>query len=154
MSANFALSRSKNILPPRILITIYRSLFEGNINFGPTIWGAARPDILSGLEVLQKKAIRHVANFKYNSHTSPIFKQLKILKLSDLISYHQAMFIRQYKNKKLPNTFNNCISDIPESNMRSRDDDYNLFYPFPKKKNMFYYPKLRQFKIGINWTLE
>ena len=34
---------------------------------------------------LQKRAIRIVANSKYNAHTEPLFKLFRILKLSDVL---------------------------------------------------------------------
>jgi hypothetical protein len=39
MSANFALSRSKEFLPPKTLVNIYRSLFESHLHFGSVVWG-------------------------------------------------------------------------------------------------------------------
>ena len=33
---------------------------------------------------MQKKAIRIIAGGKYNEHTNPLFKDLKILKLKDI----------------------------------------------------------------------
>ena len=35
--------------------------------------------------MLQKRAIRIVANSKYNAHTEPLFKLFRILKLSDVL---------------------------------------------------------------------
>ena len=60
VSANFALSRSKNFLPTNILKSIYQSLFESHLHFGSIVWGCAKPSMLMKLEIQQKKAIRHV----------------------------------------------------------------------------------------------
>ena len=96
VSANFALSRSKAFLPPKVLKTIYRSLFESHLHFGSIVWGCAKSQSLHKLEVQQKKAIRHVKNLRYNSHTGDHFKQLEYLQIRDLISFNQAMFARKY----------------------------------------------------------
>ena len=105
VSANFALSRSKGFLPPQILKSIYQSLFESHLHFGSIVWGSAKQNILNKIDIQQKKAIRHVSNLKYNSHTAESFKQHKYLKLYDLISFNQAIFIHNYKNNKLPFSF-------------------------------------------------
>ena len=42
VSANYALSRSKSLLPRRILKNIYRSLFESHLHFGSIVWGCAK----------------------------------------------------------------------------------------------------------------
>ena len=76
VSANFALSRSKSFLPQKVLQQIYRSLFESHLHFGSIVWGCAKPKYLHKLEVQQKKAVRHIFNQRYNSHTAETFKEL------------------------------------------------------------------------------
>ena len=63
---------------------------------------------------------------KYNAHTDPLFKKHNILKLSDLIQLNQTLFVRQYKNGKLPESFFGFFQDIPFNEQKSRDDDHNL----------------------------
>ena len=83
VSANFALSRSKGFLPPQILKSIYQSLFESHLHFGSIVWGCAKQNILNKIEILQKKAIRHVFNLKYNAHTAEYFKRHNYLTFYD-----------------------------------------------------------------------
>ena len=80
--------------------------------------------------------MRQIAGKKLNCHTNNIFKELKLLKVFDLISLNQAIYIRQYKNNQLPESFLNIYSsttDTPDKR-RSRDDDYNLILEMPLKK--------------------
>ena len=86
VSANFALSRSKGFLPVKILKSIYQSLFESHLHFGSIVWGCAKQNVLNKLVIQQKKAIRHIFNLKYNSHTSESFSKLQYLKLNDITS--------------------------------------------------------------------
>ena len=39
---------------------------------------------------------------------------------------NQSIFARQFKNGKLPSSFNNFFQNIPYAEQKSRDDDYNL----------------------------
>ena len=43
-----------------------------------------------------KKAIRIVHGSKYNSHTEPLFKELKILPLESLIKFFSLQFMQHY----------------------------------------------------------
>ena len=56
--------------------------------------------------MLQKKAIRIINRSKYDDHTNPLFKASSILKLEDLIYFHNALFMYDYYNNNLPNVFN------------------------------------------------
>ena len=77
------LSRLKHQLPRSVLRTIYNSLFSPYALYGLSVWGSSPTSHLDRIIKLQKKAVRHVANAKYNSHTAPLFKSLKILKVLD-----------------------------------------------------------------------
>lgn len=56
---------------------------------------------------LQKQAIRTICNLKYNEHTEPFFKKLKILPLPYLKNYFDLQIMFKYKNNLLPLSFNN-----------------------------------------------
>ena len=149
VSANFALSRSKGFLPIKILKSIYQSLFESHLHFGSIVWGCAKQNVLNKLVIQQKKAIRHIFNLKYNSHTSESFFKLQYLNLNDLISFNQAIFILNYKNNKLPFSFNNMLCNVPDSRRRSRDDDYNFILPESNYASLLHFPTP---KLVYNWN--
>ena len=114
------------VVPFRIRKLIYHSLFESHLHFGSIIYGASNPRILSSIETVQRKAVRVLTRSKFNAHSDPLFKKHKILKLGDLIQLDQSIFVRQFKNGKLPESFNGFFVDIPFNEQKSRDDDYNL----------------------------
>lgn len=78
------LYRLKHSLEPKILTTIYHSLFLPHLLYGLTAWGNCISSELKRIRVLQKKVIRTITKSKYNSHTDPICKKLKILKMDEL----------------------------------------------------------------------
>ena len=47
-------------------------------------WYTPNTKTINRLNILQKKAIRIITKSRYNAHTSPLFKNLNILKLDDL----------------------------------------------------------------------
>ena len=48
----------------------------------------------------------------YNGHTNPIFIKLKILKLSDLVYLHTAVFMHDYYSGNLPTSFNYFFQSV------------------------------------------
>ena len=85
----------------RILRLIYNSLIHPHFIYGLYLWGF-NPKRLT---ILQKRAVRILALRPYLSHSTPLFKSLKILKLEDL--YITQLYKLYYKNVKnlLPSYF-------------------------------------------------
>ena len=54
---------------------------------------------------LQKRALRIMTNSKYNAHTEPLFKQLRLLKVNYIFDVQCLKFWYKFVNKKLPNYF-------------------------------------------------
>ena len=55
-SSNFAIARSKNVLPLKIRKTIYDSLFKSHLEYGIMAWGGAQLGKLKQIKILQKSA--------------------------------------------------------------------------------------------------
>ena len=51
---------------------------------------------------LQKRAIRIVANSKYNAHTEPLFKLYRILKLADVFTLQTMKVYHKFRHNELP----------------------------------------------------
>ena len=95
------LNSLKRILPPYILRLLYFSLIQSHFSYGITAWGFD----CQRLEKVQKKAIRTITNSKFNAHSDPLFKQTKIMKISDLFQSAVMSFFYKYKKGTLPNYF-------------------------------------------------
>ena len=77
------LCRLKRELPTSTLRLIYCALLQSRMLYAITPWYTncrQRQRMIT----IQKKAIRHVSQAKYNSHTEPLFKKLNLLKIDDL----------------------------------------------------------------------
>ena len=140
-SANFAINSSKNFLPIQIRKTLYYSLFDSHLNFGNLLWGCADQKLLKRIIILQKKCIRNIALKNSVSHTEPLFKDLKILKFTDKLSYFRSIFVHQYRNNKLPASFSNIFQDITSTDeLQTRHNDYNYKNLPAIKKYLQNYP--------------
>ena len=148
-SGLYALSTCNHIVPLKIRKLIYRSLIESHLHFGAIIYGAANSKLLEPIEILQRKAVRLVARAKYNAHTDPLFKMFRILKHSDLVHLNQTVFVRMFKNKKLPCSFDNFFQNLTLEEQKSRDDDYNLKQKSNNSNLFLYYPSVQLIR---NWN--
>ena len=74
------------------------------------LWGSAYKSHIHKLETQQKRAIRVITRSKYNEHTSPLFRRLKILKLNDIHEIELAKFTFMQKEKSLPSPLLNIYN--------------------------------------------
>ncbi len=57
-------------------------------------------------QITKKRAVRIISISKYNSHTEP-FKELKLLKVEDILQLKELMFNYKFKHSNLPHYLNN-----------------------------------------------
>ena len=99
------LNRHKHFIPLHSKLHIYNSLILSHINFGILSWGYK----CERISKLQKKAVRIVSLSKYNAHTEPIFKQLKLLKVTDILRLQELKFYYKFHHRMLPS----YLLDLP-----------------------------------------
>ena len=144
------LARLKHYLPKYILKMIYSSLCLSHISYAITVWGASPKSVIDRLHKLHKKGIRHICNAKYNSHTDPLFKKEKILKLEDLFKLQCAKImyrkfhgnLHEYHSSKLLTNF-----DITQTTTRKKDDIY-----IDSHSNNVSRINSINYKIGTSWN--
>ena len=82
--------------------TIYNSLIHPHLTYGLYLWGFSP----KRLTVLQKKAVRILSLRPFVSHSTPLFKNLKILKIEDQYSIQLYKLYYKNTNNLLPHYFN------------------------------------------------
>lgn len=135
------MNKLKHILPRATLLTLYNTTFLPYLNYGILIWGS----FYEALTKIQKRVVRIITQAKYNAHTDPIFKQLRILKLQDLCTLHELKFCHRLENNMLPDYFQNGLfikhSQIHDHATRGLDN-----YQYPNFKHS-YIKKTIKFRI-------
>ena len=94
---------------------IYFSLIYPYLLYGAEIWGGACRTYLNSLSVIQKKLIR-IMNFKGRyEHTTTLFHENKMFKLSDVINLQTGIFIYNALNTPV-----DCGFELPVQNIITR----------------------------------
>ena len=95
---------------------------------------------ITRLNKLQKKSIRIICNAKYNAHTDPLFKELKILKLNDMFQLQCLKFYHKSLNNKLPCYFHEFISrNTHRHNKRNTHFSTPLYWTTSAQKRAKYF---------------
>ena len=101
-------------------------------NYGRVLLGLLVLGLFGTIALLQKRVVRIINKEKFDAHTDPIFKELKILKLEDIYLFHLGSFMYLFQNNLLPRPFGNLILRTNQGhNYNTRSSNQNLFYvPF------------------------
>ena len=104
--------RLKDVYPLLVLQTLYNTLILPYFNYCILAWGATINND-NHLHLLQKKALRLISNSNYIAHTEPIYKNLRLLKLTDMFPIAVWKFYYKLMNNQLPEYFIDWKPELP-----------------------------------------
>ena len=97
------LYRSSYHLNKTLLLLLYKNaLILPQLSYCAVIWGSNYETTLKLLIIMQKRAIRLIVGARPLSHISPLFRELRILKLPDLVNYQILLVMHDYLYERLP----------------------------------------------------
>ena len=94
----------------RKILLLYYSIIYPFFTYGLSIWCNTYSSTPKPLITLQKRAIRTITFSKPDEHSEPVFKELEILKLTDLVTLHNLMY--HYYYNFLPSSFENFFQSV------------------------------------------
>ena len=119
--ANNLIALSRHYLPRTFLTQVYYAQFHSHLVYGCQVWGYESSNVSQTLS-LQKKAVKLMMFADNNSPSGPIFNELRILKLDELIKTNNVIFTHKTLNNNSPSHFHNFYElytpthDYPTSN--------------------------------------
>ena len=144
------LCRLKNTLPKTILLTLYKSLVLPDISYGVVAWGSTDNGYIKRMFQLQKRALRIITNSKYNSHTSPLFKSLNLLTLSDIYQLECSKIYAKFCRNELPTYLNDQLQDTNRTtHIYPTRNTTNILQPIARNKIE---KQLIQYRIASTWN--
>ena len=114
-----------------MLLTLYQEITYPHFIYGLLVW-VSKIENGHPLHLLQKKALRIVANQDYIAHSEPICKALNLVKVPDMYTCAVWNFYYKLINNLLPIYFENCKPTLPRI-----DQLYNV------RKPVFHLPKTK-----------
>jgi len=125
--ANNLLALSRHYLPNNLLKQIYYSQFHSHLAYGCQVWGQT-PAAISQTSILQKKAVRLMSFSPKDAPSKPIFKNLNIITLEDLITTNNIIFVHKTLNKMSPSHFGNYFEPyVPSHDHDTRNNPSSEF---------------------------
>ena len=83
---------------------MYNTLILPHLNYCIMCWGFKVTEFLLYI----KKAVWIITGSKYNAHTEPLFKTLKLLKFTDFLKLRELHFYYKFMHKLLSIPLQNC----------------------------------------------
>ena len=110
--ANGIISKLRHFAPRSVCLDVYYALFYSHLNYCCNVWGLTTEENLKKLEVLQNKCLRLLTFSDLRSHANPLYTELNILKVRDVIKLNQLKLTYEFHKKLLPDDisklFNYC----------------------------------------------
>ena len=104
----------RHFLPINILVCLYNSLFSPFLQYGILVCGLTYETHINPVFLLQKRVIRAIVFEHFTSPSTPLFSDLKILKLRDLFQLKLLSFAYDCVNKISPSCFHSFF-DLVQS---------------------------------------
>ena len=96
-------------LPINVSICLYNSLFSSFLQYGILVWALTHDTYINPVFLLQKRVVRAISFENFTSHSTPIFLNLKILKLHDLFQLKLLTISYDCINKIAPSYFHSRL---------------------------------------------
>ena len=139
--ANGILSKLRYNSPFKVCLQVYYSIFYSHLIYGCNTWGLTTEENISKIEVLQRKCIRILTFSDFNAHTDDIFKDLKLLKVRDIIKMQQLKVAYDFLNNSLP---------IELMSLFTRSNDVHPDFELNSSiNNLLYIPRVITTTYGI-----
>ena len=96
------LAKIRHYVSTDTLRNIYFAIFHSILTYGAQVWGQNENKNLKRLLLIQKRALRVINFAEYNSSTSQLFFDSKIMKLDDHVTIQNYLLAHDFINHNLP----------------------------------------------------
>lgn len=139
------LNRLRTLLPLHLRRQLYFTTVHSRIDYCLLVWGNTSKYNVNSLHIMQKKGIRFILNLAWYEHTSPHFRELRILPIHDLyklrlcetiflqIKNDRDLFFAMYTDPERPYNFRN--SSFKKPRVRTKYGEQVLTWQIPNLLN-------------------
>ena len=153
--ANGIISKLRYNAPVDICKRVYYAIFFSHLINGCNLWSLTpRNKDISRIERLQKKCVRIMTFVPFNAHTNPIFQDLELIKVQDVIKSQQLKLVYDFHMNCLPDDLMSLFqltSDVQTTNLELNSANNNLLY-LPPFKTLTYGKKSIRYQCPKLWN--
>lgn len=152
--ANGILSKLRYNAPREVCINVYYSLFYSHLIYGINVWGLTSVENLRKIEILQNKCLRTLCFSDFDAHANPLYINLKILKVRDIINLNLIKLAYEFTTNSLP-TDNQSLfrfsRNVVTSNMNLSCIRKNHLF-IPRINHVFSGTKSLRYQCPLQWN--
>ena len=114
-----------------ILKVLYFSFAYCHLQYCVVSWGHTNHSVLQSLNVLHNNLLRIMTFSRYTCHVTPLYKNLQLLKLTDIYNLELAKLMHKFHYGMLPATYNNLfqLTSQIHSHFTRLSNSSNYFIP-------------------------
>ena len=126
-SGCWALYKLRPFVNEATLRKVYFSLIYSILQYCISCWGQTSKCYLEPLNALNRRALRIICNVPWNTHTTPLFHKLKILKLEDLYKLQISRIMHQINSNSYKGSYNlKLVKQVHQHSTRfSEEQNYH-----------------------------
>ena len=106
----YILSKVRHFVDKDTSRMLYYSLIHNYLNYCISSWGGSSKSVLDPLIKLQKKAIRFISHSAYDSHTKPLFNNLRIMNLHNIYNFNVVIALYKIINNNKTKNSNSLLN--------------------------------------------
>ena len=137
--------------PSAILLTLYNTLVTPHLHYCPLCCGSINKEN-DLLYVMQKRVLKTITNSNYIAHTEPLFKEVKLVKITDMYVIAIWKFYHKLMNNQLPMFISSMTIQLPVACARYELRNPMSHLPTKYAENSIRYCRIRQPNSQVTWA--
>ena len=113
------LAKARHYVPQQHLINVYHAIFASHLMYGAQVWSPKLVAVKKTVSRLQKSALRIITFSEFKAHHEPLCKQLSIVKFIDNIEISNCLFVHDFLNNNLPDSYINIFTRVDDTDSNS-----------------------------------
>ena len=106
------LAKLRYCVKPDLLRTVYFAIFDSILRYSLQVWGQNKNATFKEIEKLQNKAVRIMCFKSKLEPTKRIYKDLKIIKIRDLLTLINCQLVQAHMTGNLPQNFSDDFKEM------------------------------------------
>ena len=123
------MSKLHHYVPQKTCISVHFSLFYSFLLYGSLAWQFTSITNLKRIFILQKKCLRLITFSSYTDHSNPLFRDLKLLKLHDILEFEVIKFFFKFYRNELPESVSKQFNLVDEVHTRGTRNNSFVYIP-------------------------